>query len=39
MENRFDDPGYCKVRSELEEMIRSRPPDERKDVLPQVGMA
>lgn len=39
MHNRFDDPAYERVRRELESMIASRPRDERRTPLPQVGMA
>jgi arylsulfatase A-like enzyme len=37
--NRFDDASYKRVRAELTDMIRSRPDDALRPVLPQVGMA
>jgi arylsulfatase A-like enzyme len=39
MDNRFDDPGYAKVRNELEAMIAARPDDARRERQPAVGMA
>jgi arylsulfatase A-like enzyme len=39
LENRFDDASYRGVRAELSAMIRSRPDDALRPVLPQVGMA
>ena len=39
MDNRFDDPAYAIARKRLEAMIASRPKDELKPELPQVGMA
>jgi arylsulfatase A-like enzyme len=39
MDNRFDDPAYAGIRRELEDMIASRPHDELRPELPQVGMA
>ena len=38
MENRFDDESHARVRRELTDMIRSRPDDMLRTVLPQVGM-
>jgi hypothetical protein len=39
MDNRFDDPGYARVRKELEAMIAARPDDARRERQPAVGMA
>lgn len=39
MDNVFDEPAYAGVRAELEAMIASRPRDELRPELPQVGMA
>jgi arylsulfatase A-like enzyme len=39
MNNRFDDPGYAKVRKELEDMMRARPGKIRENLAEPVGMA
>lgn len=38
-ENRFDDPGYARVRRELTDMIRSRPAQNLSERREQLGMA
>ena len=39
MKNRFDDPGYRKVRNELEALMRARPGKVRDDLPEPIGMA
>lgn len=39
MDNRFDDPGYARVRKELEDLMRARPGEIRKDLAEPIGMA
>jgi arylsulfatase A-like enzyme len=39
MDNRFDDPGCAKVRRELEDLMRERPGEIRKDLAEPIGMA
>jgi hypothetical protein len=39
MDNLYDDPGYAKVRKELEDMMRARPGKVREDLPEPIGMA
>ena len=39
MDNRFDDPSCRAIRAELEDMVRSRPADERDPLPVPVGAA
>jgi len=39
MNNRFDDPGYRKVRNELEALMRARPGKALDDLPEPIGMA
>jgi arylsulfatase A-like enzyme len=39
MNNLFDDPGYAKVKKELEDMMRARPGKAREDLPEPIGMA
>jgi len=39
MQNLFDDPGYAKVRAELEGMMRERPGKVRENLAEPIGMA
>jgi arylsulfatase A-like enzyme len=39
MHNLFDDPGYARVRKEMEELMRARPGRVREDLAEPIGMA
>ncbi|MBI4194296.1 MAG: sulfatase-like hydrolase/transferase [Betaproteobacteria bacterium] len=39
MNNLFDDPGYAKVRKEMEDLMRARPGKVREDLPEPIGMA
>ncbi len=39
MNNLFDDPGYTKLKKELEDMMRARPGKVREDLAEPIGMA
>ncbi len=39
MDNLFDDPGYAKVRGEMEDLMRARPGKVREDLAEPIGMA
>ena len=39
MSNVFDDPGYAKVKKELQDMMRARPGTVREDLPEPIGMA
>jgi arylsulfatase A-like enzyme len=39
MDNHYDDPGYARVRRELEDLLRARPGEVRKDLAEPIGMA
>ncbi len=39
MNNLFDDPGYTKLKKELEDMVRARPGKVREDLAEPIGMA